>query len=86
MVDKSLINTIKKLLSSSLVADNQAVTEFQKVELKDGALTWKNIEIEWLDETGKRVVDYYDLDSIVMYELSEADPSRGLEIGFFHHP
>ncbi|PSR13011.1 MAG: hypothetical protein DA408_08135 [Bacteroidetes bacterium] len=59
----------------------ESVAEFQKVELRDGALTWKNIEIEWLDETGKRVVDYYDLDSIVMYELSEADPSRGLEIG-----
>ena len=59
----------------------ESVTEFQKVGLRDGALTWKNIEIESMDETGKKMVDYYDLDSIVMYELSEPDPSRGLEIG-----
>ena len=59
----------------------ESVFEFQKVELRDGALTWKNVEIELMDETGKKLIDYYDLDSIVMYELSEPDESRGLEIG-----
>lgn len=55
--------------------------EFQKVELRDGTLVWKNIEISFIDETGVKQLDYYDLDPVVLYDFSEADPSRGIEIG-----
>jgi len=59
----------------------ESVAEFGKVELQDGALTWKNIEIESTDENGEKVIYHYDLDPIVIYEASEIDPSRKLELG-----
>ena len=34
----------------------KSLKEFQKVELVDGALTWKNIRITSEDETGKAIV------------------------------
>ena len=58
-----------------------SLTEFKKVELLDGTLTWKNIIIEGEDEFGNIVNYHYDLDPIVMYEESELDESRQLEIG-----
>lgn len=58
-----------------------SIEEFQKVELDNGTLTWKNIHIESEDENGNRVVYPYDLDPIVLYENSELDESRQIEIG-----
>jgi len=55
--------------------------EFQKVELDNGTLTWKNIEIDGEDEYGNPVKYSYDLDPIVLYEFSELDDSRQVEIG-----
>ena len=39
-----------------------SVDEFGKVELRDGTLTWKNVEIKFMDETGTTITDYYDTD------------------------
>ncbi|MDH3246440.1 MAG: helix-turn-helix domain-containing protein [Saprospiraceae bacterium] len=55
--------------------------EFQNVELVDGTLTWKGIEFEGEDDQGKVVKYYYDIDPIVLYENSEVDESRQIEIG-----
>lgn len=55
--------------------------EFQKVELIDGTLTWGNIGAEALNEDGEQVSLPYDIDPIVLYENSELDESRQLEIG-----
>ncbi len=55
--------------------------EFAKVELVDGTLTWKNIPIKGKSDAGEEVIYYYDLDPIVLYELSELDESRQIEIG-----
>jgi DNA-binding XRE family transcriptional regulator len=52
-----------------------------KVELFDGTLAWKNIEIKGRGDTGNEVIYYYDLDPIVLYEVSELDESRQIEIG-----
>ncbi len=55
--------------------------EFGKVELIDGTFVWKNIKIKSKDEKGKKVVYHYDLDPIVMYDSSEIDELRKLELG-----
>ncbi|MEZ4829115.1 MAG: helix-turn-helix transcriptional regulator [Bacteroidia bacterium] len=55
--------------------------EFQKVEVIDGTLAWKNIEIKSTDEAGNEMTSFYDLDPIVLYQASEPDESRQLEIG-----
>jgi DNA-binding XRE family transcriptional regulator len=55
--------------------------EFGKVELIDGTLAWKNIEIKGGNDSGEEVIYYYDLDPIVLYELSDLDESRQIEIG-----
>jgi len=59
----------------------KSLVEFQKVELVDGTLTWKNIEYETEDDIGEPLTLYYDLDPIVLYENSQLDESRQLEIG-----
>ena len=59
----------------------KSVDEFQKIALEDGTFVWKNMEIKSLDENNKEVIYHYDLDPIVMYEMSIADSSRKIEIG-----
>lgn len=58
-----------------------SLDEFQQVELVDGTFTWNNIKFESTDEYGNKVEYSYDLDPIVMYEESENDPDRGIDIG-----
>lgn len=57
------------------------ITEFKKVKLVDGTLMWENIKILDLDEAGNTIELPYDLDPIVLYENSEVDESRQIEIG-----
>ncbi len=59
----------------------KSIEEFQKVQLENGTLTWNNVRIESEDENGNPVVYPYDLDPIVLYENSELDESRQIEIG-----
>jgi hypothetical protein len=59
----------------------QSLAAFQQVELVDGTLVWKNIIIESLDEEDKPIIYYFDLDPIVLYELSQIDTSRQIDIG-----
>ena len=60
---------------------SSSLEEFQKIELQDGTFVWKNIVIESTDENGDKVEYYFDLDPIVMYEESEPDPSRTVNLG-----
>ncbi|MEZ4773440.1 MAG: helix-turn-helix transcriptional regulator [Bacteroidia bacterium] len=55
--------------------------EFHHIEIIDGTFVWKNIEIKTTDEDGNEMIGYYDLDPIVLYQASEPDESRQLEIG-----
>ena len=55
--------------------------EFEKVELVYGTFTWKNLQMESTDEQDAPVSYAYDVDPIMMYEGSEEDPSRKLELG-----
>ena len=59
----------------------RSIKEFQKLQLKDGTLVWKNIGLATKDEKGKKLILPYDLDPIVLYEASTIDPDRTLEIG-----
>lgn len=59
----------------------QSEAEFQKVEIVDGTFVWKNIKIKSLNDKGEEEEYRYDLDPIVMYESSENDLTRKLEIG-----
>lgn len=59
----------------------QSLTEFQKIELVDGAFTWKNIEIKSTDENGDPTIYFFDLDPIVMYEMSEENFSIKTNVG-----
>ena len=58
-----------------------SIEEFQKVQLENGTLTWNNIKIESKDDTGEQVFYDYQLDPIVLYENSQLDESRQIEIG-----
>jgi len=59
----------------------QSIKAFQAVEVIDGTLTWKNIEIESTDEDGNPCVYHYDLDPIVLYEVSTPDVNRQIQLG-----
>jgi len=59
----------------------QSIKEFEKVELIEGTLTWKNIEIENIDDQGNPVIYHYDMDPIVLYENSYEDESRQIQVG-----
>ena len=50
--------------------------EFQKVEVVNGTLAWKNISIVGKDDEGNDTMYFYDLDPIVLYENSELDKLR----------
>lgn len=58
-----------------------SLEEFSKLELNEGTLTWRNISFESENEQGNAMTLYYDLDPIVLYENSQLDESRELEIG-----
>ncbi len=58
-----------------------SLDEFQKMELIDGTLSWKNIEIVGKNEDGNDVIYPYEIDPIVLYEKSEPDPTQQLGIG-----
>ncbi len=55
--------------------------EFAKVELIDGTLSWVSVKSVGIDELGDKIEYPYQLDPIVIYENSELDPSREVEIG-----
>lgn len=55
--------------------------EFKKVKLIEGTLTWQNVEFKTTDENGNELILPLDLDPIVLYENSEFDESRQLQIG-----
>lgn len=59
----------------------QSVKEFQKVKLIDGTLTWENIQIESKNLNGEKVIYHYDIDPITLYELSELDSNRQINVG-----
>ncbi len=46
-------------------------TEFQKVELRNYTLSWKNIELKLLDENGEEQTHPYELSPDLLYEWSE---------------
>ena len=59
----------------------RSIKEFEKIEIIDGTFVWKNIKLKSIDEEGKEIIYFYDLDPIVMYEMSESDPERKTDIG-----
>lgn len=60
---------------------SSSVTEFQKVQLVDGTLSWDNIKTESTNDKGEPVFYDYQIDPIVLYENSQLDESRQVEIG-----
>ena len=58
-----------------------SLEEFQKVKVIDGTFVWENVEIKSTDEDGNEVIFNFDVDPIVMFEASEIDESRKVEIG-----
>jgi len=60
---------------------SRSESEFRKVELIDGTLTWKNIEIKGENDKGQSVTYSYDVDPIMLYENSDLDESRKVQIG-----
>lgn len=56
-------------------------TEFAKVNVIDGSLVWENIHFISTDENGNDMIQFFDLDPIVLYENSVEDKSRMLSIG-----
>ena len=57
------------------------LNSFEKFELEEGTLIWKNVSFKSVDDTGMEITQYFDLDPIVLYENSEPDESRSLNIG-----
>jgi len=60
---------------------SQNLEEFGKVKLNKGTLAWENLQVETLDESGIPKYQPFDLDPIMLYENSDLDESRQLEIG-----
>jgi DNA-binding XRE family transcriptional regulator len=47
----------------------------------DGTLVWENLTILDVNENGNHIEMPYDIDPIVLYENSEVDESRQIELG-----
>lgn len=60
---------------------SKSKSEFAKVKLVGGTLSWSNVRSSIIDENGKTIAVPYELDPIVLYENSEVDPSREIELG-----
>ncbi len=60
---------------------SESVEEFNKVLLIDGTLSWNNVRTKGIDEEGNEIDYPYQLDPIILYENSEVDPSREVELG-----
>ena len=58
-----------------------SIKEFRKVDLIDGTLSWDNIKTESTNDKGETVFYDYQLDPIVLYENSQLDETRQIEIG-----
>ena len=59
----------------------QDIEEFKQMEILGSTIGWKNAGLYSEDEEGLTVFDPYDLDPIVLYENSEPDPKRNLDVG-----
>lgn len=59
----------------------ESLNKFQKVKVIGGTFCWEDIKFESKDENGEKVTYSLDFDPIVMYEASEIDATRKLEIG-----
>jgi len=68
----------KSHIAYSLVED---LKEFKKFKIVDGSFVWENIKFESKDDEGNKMMQYFDLDPIVLYDASEIDSSRNLLIG-----
>lgn len=56
-----------------------SLEEFQKVEVRDGTLVWRNISVKSTDEYNNPVRHFYDVDPIVLYAVSEIEPLKKVE-------
>jgi DNA-binding XRE family transcriptional regulator len=56
-------------------------SQFQKVELKNHTLTWKNIKPYLTNEEGNKTASVYDIGADVLYGLSRTDEDRNASIG-----
>lgn len=70
---------IKKKHIAYPLVENQK--EFNKLKIIDGSFVWENIKFKSKDDEGNEMVQYFDLDPIILYENSEIDNSRNLLIG-----
>jgi DNA-binding XRE family transcriptional regulator len=61
------------------LVENQG--EFAKVKIIDGSFVWENIVFQSTDEDGQKMMQFFDLDAIVLYENSAIDKSRMLSVG-----
>ncbi len=52
---------------------------FNRVEVVDGGLIWKDVGVEFHDEYGNPTFFPYQPDTIVLYENSTADTTRDLD-------
>ena len=68
----------KSHIAYSLLED---INAFQKFEIIDGSFVWPNIQFESLDDEGNKMVQFFDLDPLVLYDMSKKDMSRSLLIG-----
>jgi hypothetical protein len=55
------------------------ITEFQKVKIANGTLSWDNISISLLDEKGIEKQFPFELDPIVLYQNSKIDQDKIFE-------
>ncbi len=59
----------------------KSIKKFQEVKVIDGTLTWENIKIDFKDENSNSIELNYDIDPIVLYEASEIDHNKNIQIG-----
>lgn len=55
------------------------ISEFQKVKLVDGTLSWDNITVSLLNINGEEQTYPFDLDPLVLYENSQLDMDKLIE-------
>jgi DNA-binding XRE family transcriptional regulator len=78
---ESLFKKWEVNLSDIEFSISQNLEEFGKVKLIEGTLAWENLQVETLDKSGVSKYQPFDLDPIMLYENSDLDESRQLEIG-----
>ncbi len=79
IIDFSELFKIWKVKENDIEFKLLEISDFQKVKLNNGTLSWQNISVNLLNEHGHEEEFPFELDPIMLYQNSKIDPEKLFE-------